>query len=208
MTSNLAFLVSGDGVFAKFVYKNNALLNNAHFTLVICEKKNKAFDYFSSIDGVKCVALDYCQNKEKVDEKIIELMNEFEIGYVFTTYDKVLGTSVVDQYKGRIYNLHLSLLPLHPGLNSAQISIESSELFFGASFHELSKEVDQGKILGQVILSKDLTKSYLENRIILIKKAQILFLDMIYKVLFESQYNYGRLPFNPSLSIEIEKIKS
>ena len=61
---------------------------------------------------------------------------------------KIVPAEFVEKWKGRILNLHPSLLPLYPGLQSIEKAhADGSQL--GLTIHEVNEEVDAGRIVCQ-----------------------------------------------------------
>jgi phosphoribosylglycinamide formyltransferase-1 len=213
----IALFVSGDGVFAEYVISNLQALGGARVAAVFCDKEDKGYRTFSAVPGLRTHLLDYSKGQATADGRILEILSSFapgEIDACFLTYDRILGERVLAKLPGRFFNLHLSLLPLYPMLHALDRSTEGAELFYGASLHEVTPEVDRGRLLGQLILAKDPRKSVLEHRLELLGKARHFYLDMIHKLLFEStrdaggrlvldRARYGTLPYNPALSIPL-----
>lgn len=211
---NLAFFVSGDGIFVKYILQHKHLLKSAHISTIICDQKNQAYEYFSTLNSITTFHADYSSGSEKTEEEIAKILELNNIDFIFLTYDQIIGKILLDKFKNKIFNLHLSILPLHPYLNALEKSIESKELFLGATFHEATKRIDKGRILGQFIMIKDTTKSYFELRLEVLIRAQVFFLDMIDKVTSRSRLSpKGKIhfleektfqtTFTPPLSIEV-----
>lgn len=62
---------------------------------------------------------------------------------------RVLTPVFVDRWAGRILNIHPSLLPKYPGLNTHARAIEAGDKEAGCSVHEVTNVLDGGPILGQ-----------------------------------------------------------
>ena len=65
---------------------------------------------------------------------------------------KILSENFIKSFSKPILNIHPSLLPSFRGLNTYQRALDAGCLIHGATVHQLTKEVDQGPILGQVII--------------------------------------------------------
>ncbi len=61
---------------------------------------------------------------------------------------KVIPASFVELWKGKILNLHPSILPLHPGLESIERAWTAGDNV-GLTVHEVTRDVDAGKIILQ-----------------------------------------------------------
>jgi phosphoribosylglycinamide formyltransferase-1 len=62
---------------------------------------------------------------------------------------RILTTDFVNQYAGRLMNIHPSLLPLYPGLNTHQRAIDNGDKEAGATVHFVTPEVDGGPVIIQ-----------------------------------------------------------
>lgn len=64
-------------------------------------------------------------------------------------YMRVLTPWLVGQWRGRMLNVHPSLLPLFPGLETHRRALEAGVKLHGCTVHLVSEGVDEGPILGQ-----------------------------------------------------------
>jgi phosphoribosylglycinamide formyltransferase-1 len=64
-------------------------------------------------------------------------------------YMRVFTPWFVSAWKGRMINIHPSLLPAFPGLDTHRRALEAGVKLHGCTVHLVSDEVDQGPILGQ-----------------------------------------------------------
>lgn len=65
-------------------------------------------------------------------------------------YMRLLSCEFVDQWAGRIVNVHPSLLPKYKGLDTHARAIEAKDAVAGCSVHVVTAELDDGPVLGQV----------------------------------------------------------
>ena len=80
---------------------------------------------------------------------------------------KILSKNFIKNFKGKILNIHPSLLPKYKGLNTHQRAIQNKEKYTGCSVHYVNSKLDSGKIIIQKkvrIIKKD-------NNISLAKKV-------------------------------------
>ena len=66
---------------------------------------------------------------------------------------RILSPGFVAQWAGRILNIHPSLLPKYPGLNTHARAIAAGDTEAGCSVHEVTADLDAGPILGQARVS-------------------------------------------------------
>ena len=62
---------------------------------------------------------------------------------------RVLTAGFVDRFKGRMLNIHPSLLPKYPGLNTHARALAAGDAEAGCSVHEVIPDLDAGPLLGQ-----------------------------------------------------------
>jgi len=68
---------------------------------------------------------------------------------VLAGFMRILGKAFIDHYTGRLINIHPSLLPAFPGLNTHTRALQSGASFHGASVHFVTHEVDGGPVIIQ-----------------------------------------------------------
>lgn len=68
---------------------------------------------------------------------------------VLAGFMRVLGSAFVRHYSGRLVNIHPSLLPRFPGLDTHARAIESGARIHGATVHFVTDELDGGPIITQ-----------------------------------------------------------
>lgn len=62
---------------------------------------------------------------------------------------RVLTPGFVERFRGRMLNIHPSLLPKYPGLHTHQRALDAGDAEAGCTVHEVTPELDAGPILGQ-----------------------------------------------------------
>jgi phosphoribosylglycinamide formyltransferase-1 len=65
---------------------------------------------------------------------------------------RILSAGFVQRRAGRILNIHPSLLPLFPGLDTHAQALAAGVAIHGCSVHEVTAELDAGPILGQAAI--------------------------------------------------------
>jgi phosphoribosylglycinamide formyltransferase-1 len=71
---------------------------------------------------------------------------------VLAGFMRILTPGFVAHYAGRLLNIHPSLLPAFPGLNTHQRAIDAGCRFAGATVHQVTAELDHGSILAQAVV--------------------------------------------------------
>ncbi len=81
-------------------------------------------------------------------------------------YMRLLSDDFVARWRGRIVNIHPSLLPKYKGLDTHARAIEAGDSHAGTSVHVVTEELDGGEVLGQAevaILPGDTPESLAER---------------------------------------------
>ncbi|MFQ6552091.1 phosphoribosylglycinamide formyltransferase [Aestuariibius insulae] len=63
---------------------------------------------------------------------------------------RILTPAFVGKWPGRILNIHPSLLPKYPGLHTHARALAGGDSHHGATVHEVTADLDEGPILGQI----------------------------------------------------------
>ena len=81
---------------------------------------------------------------------------------------KILSSNFIKNFKGKIINIHPSLLPKYKGLNTHQRAISNNEKYTGCTVHYVNSKLDSGKIILQkkVKIFKNDTSNKLAKRVL------------------------------------------
>ncbi len=71
---------------------------------------------------------------------------------VLAGFMRILTPGFVARYEGRLLNIHPSLLPAFPGLHTHRRAIEAGCRVAGATVHQVTVELDHGRILAQAVV--------------------------------------------------------
>ncbi|MFT3792625.1 MAG: phosphoribosylglycinamide formyltransferase [Rudaea sp.] len=71
---------------------------------------------------------------------------------VLAGFMRILDPAVVGQWRGRMINIHPSLLPKYPGLRTHERALDAGDAEHGASVHFVTAELDGGPVIAQVAL--------------------------------------------------------
>ncbi len=92
------------------------------------------------------------------DHDLLQTIDAFQPSLVVLAgFMRILGPGLIDHYQGRMMNIHPSLLPAYPGLDTHQRVIDAKEKHHGASVHFVTNELDSGPVIiqGRVSVSPD-----------------------------------------------------
>lgn len=90
------------------------------------------------------------KDREAHERAIDALLTERGVKVVaLAGYMRLLTPWLVGRWAGRMLNIHPSLLPLYPGLNTHARALEAGDAEAGCTVHLVTEGVDEGPILGQ-----------------------------------------------------------
>ena len=89
-------------------------------------------------------------DRESYDAALGDLIEKYSPGLiVMAGFMRILSASFVSRFKGRMLNIHPSLLPKYRGLNPHKRALENGDAVHGASVHFVTEELDGGPVLMQ-----------------------------------------------------------
>ena len=113
----------------------------------------------------------YNFNKKNIAEKKILLeLKKNNISFIcLAGFMKIISKNFIKMFKGKILNIHPSLLPKYKGLNTHQRAIDNNEKFSGCSVHYVTSKLDSGKIILQkkVKIKKNETQKSLTKKVLI-----------------------------------------
>ena len=90
------------------------------------------------------------KKKRSAENKILKLLNENKINFIcLAGFMKILSENFIKKFKGKIINIHPSLLPKYKGLNTHKEVLKNKEKFTGCTVHYVNSKLDSGKIILQ-----------------------------------------------------------
>lgn len=123
--------------------------------------------------------------KKPIDYKLLStFLKEQKVDHIFLLgYLKIIPASFLSDWTNNIFNLHPSLLPAYPGLQSIERAYEEKKAI-GITIHRVTEGVDQGQILMQQKIFEDQSFDHLsleEVKSIVHSKEHKLVCDFILK---------------------------
>ena len=89
-------------------------------------------------------------NKIIAEKKILSLLFKSKIELIcLAGFMKILSKSFIRKFKGKILNIHPSLLPKYKGLNTHARALNKKDKFSGCTVHLVNSKLDSGKIILQ-----------------------------------------------------------
>ena len=90
------------------------------------------------------------ESRKAFDEVLISAIDRYHPDIIILAgFMRILSNAFVDKYQGKLLNIHPSLLPKHPGLNTHQKAIDAKDVMHGASVHFVTRTLDGGPVIAQ-----------------------------------------------------------
>ena len=108
------------------------------------------------------------KDRPMFDQALLAMINSYQpLLIVLAGFMRILGADFVNSFRGKIINIHPSLLPAYPGLDTHQRALEDNVQFHGATVHFVTAKLDSGPIIvqGRVPVLKDDTTDTLQQRV-------------------------------------------
>ncbi len=143
----------------------------ARVAVVVSDRKDAPALDRARRAGIRAAHLDprAFPDRAAFDDAVAGVLDEQGVELVcLAGYMRVLSPEVVRRYRGRILNVHPSLLPMFPGLHAQRQALEHGVKVAGATVHFVDEGVDTGPIVLQSavpVLEGD-TEASLEARIL------------------------------------------
>ena len=145
-----AVFISGTGSnlenLIKFSLKKNSLIQ---IDLIISNNaKAKGLRFARKYKIKKKI---YSYNKTEISEK--KILKDLKLDKIrlicLAGFMKILSINFIKRFKGKILNIHPSLLPKYKGLNTHKRAIKNKEKYAGCTVHLVNSKLDSGKIILQ-----------------------------------------------------------
>ena len=157
-----AVFISGKGSNLKSLIKFSKLNKSPiSINLIITNNKVAKGLKYGDIFKIKKKIINF-NDKNFAEKKILNELAKNKIELVcLAGFMKILSKNFIKNFKGKILNIHPSLLPKYKGLNTHQRAIENKDKYSGCTVHFVNSKLDSGKIILQkkvIILKKDSPK--------------------------------------------------
>jgi phosphoribosylglycinamide formyltransferase-1 len=127
---------------------------NAEIVVVISDKAGAAGLALARERGIETVAIERRGRKrEEHESEVIGALRERRVDLIcLAGYMRLLSPCFIDAFRGRILNIHPSLLPSFPGLDAQRQALEHGVKFSGCTVHFVDETLDGGPIIAQRVV--------------------------------------------------------
>tara|TARA_B100000965_G_C19594420_1_gene759493 strand:+ start:2660 stop:3244 length:585 start_codon:yes stop_codon:yes gene_type:complete len=166
---NIAVFISGRGSnlnnLIKFSKKKKSFIN---LIFVVSSSKAARGLVYAKKNNIKIIIFNY-KKKLTSERNVLKILNSNKIKLIcLAGFMKILSIKFIRNFKGKIINIHPSLLPRYKGLNTHERVIKNNEKFTGCTVHFVNKNLDSGKIIIQkkIKIKKGDTASILSKKVL------------------------------------------
>lgn len=153
MTKRVAILISGGGSNMVKLVESMVGDHPARPCLVLANDAGAGGLEKARAAGVATAVVDhrpFKSDREAFEKALISEIDAHAPDIIcLAGFMRILTPLFIDHYKGRMLNIHPSLLPKYRGLQTHQRALDAGESEAGCTVHEVTAELDDGPILGQ-----------------------------------------------------------
>ena len=164
-----AVFISGKGSNLKSLIKfSKSKKSPISINLIISNNPNAKGLKLRGINKIKKRVFNF-KKKHNVENEILSILKDHEIRMIcLAGFMRILSRNFITKFKGKILNIHPSLLPKYKGLNTHQRALNNNEQYSGCTVHFVNSKLDSGKIILQkkVKILKNETKESLAKKIL------------------------------------------
>jgi len=191
MTHRIGVLLSGRGSNFEALADNGAAdrIPNAEIAVVISNREGAPGLQRAQSRGIPArVIPSKGLEREAYDRQVAAVLDEHKVDLIcLAGYMRLLSPFFVAKYPNRILNIHPSLLPSFPGLESQRQALEYGVKFAGCTVHFVDENLDAGPIILQAavaVLDED-TETSLSEKIL--KEEHRIYSEAV-KIVLEGKY--------------------
>jgi phosphoribosylglycinamide formyltransferase-1 len=191
MKKRIGVLLSGRGSNFEALAENavSGRIPNAEIAMVISNREGALGIQRAEARGIKlCVIPSKGLEREAYDRQVAAVLNEHKVDLIcLAGYMRLLSPFFVAAFPNRILNIHPSLLPSFPGLESQRQALEYGVKFAGCTVHFVDENLDAGPIVLQAVVpveDKD-TEESLSARIL--KEEHRIYSEAV-RIVLEGKY--------------------
>tara|TARA_Y100000741_G_scaffold350408_1_gene320485 strand:+ start:2361 stop:2945 length:585 start_codon:yes stop_codon:yes gene_type:complete len=181
---NISIFISGTGSNLKNLIIHSFKKNSKFkITLIITNNPKAKGLNFAKKFKIEKKIINY-SNIKNAEKKILLELKKNKVNLIcLAGFMKILSKNFIKNFKGKIINIHPSLLPKYKGLNTHQRAMNNREKYSGCTVHYVNSKLDSGKIILQkkVRILKNDTFNSLNKRVL--KHEHIIYPKALKKVL-------------------------
>ena len=156
MKKRIAVLLSGRGSNFEALAESVAAgrIPNAEIAMVISNQPNAAGLQKAEARGIPARMIpSKGLQREAYDRQVVAVLQEYKVDLIcLAGYMRLLSPYFVSSFPQKILNIHPSLLPSFPGLESQKQALDHGVKFAGCTVHFVDENLDAGPIIVQAVV--------------------------------------------------------
>ena len=149
-------LLSGRGSNFKALHESLSGDKNVSIVGVISDREKAGGVEYARLNAIPCSVVERRQAErsqedfwEEIRSKLADLVPDLVI---LTGFMRLMPASLIKHYKGRLINIHPSLLPSFRGLKAQKQALDAGVKYAGCTVHHVVEECDAGEIIAQAVV--------------------------------------------------------
>jgi len=176
MSCRIVTLISGSGsnLQALIQHQQTGQLGGGELVGVLSNQPNAGGLAHADRAGIPTAVLSHqsFHDRASYDTALLEQIADWSPDLiVLAGFMRILSSTFVTPWLGRLLNIHPSLLPAYPGLNTHARALAAGDLYHGASVHFVTEALDGGPLIayGKVPIDPQDTPAQLATRVLQIE---------------------------------------
>lgn len=151
----LVILISGRGSNMQSIVQMAQSREDMQVVAVLANRADSAGLSWAAEAGIATELVEHKQFSERLafDQAMMERIDAYQPDWVILAgFMRILTEQFVNHYQGRLINIHPSLLPLFPGLDTHQRALEAGCTVHGSTVHFVTPALDAGPTIAQSLV--------------------------------------------------------
>jgi phosphoribosylglycinamide formyltransferase 1 len=153
LKKKIAILISGRGsnMLALSDAVNDGRIPNAEISIIVSDKANARGLELAKQRGIETSAIERRgRTREEHEREIMSVLHEHQVDLIcLAGYMRLLSPCFIEAFRGKILNIHPSLLPDFPGLDAQRQALDHCVKVSGCTVHFVDETLDGGPIIAQ-----------------------------------------------------------
>ena len=153
MTRRIVVLISGSGTNLQAIIDACKTQDYPGQVVGVIANKENAYGLTRAKDAdidTSVLSHKAFDSREAYDQELVKVIDSYKPDLVVLAgFMRILTPAFVQHYKGKLLNIHPSLLPKYQGLNTHQRAIDAGDKEHGVSVHFVTEELDGGPVILQ-----------------------------------------------------------
>ncbi len=147
-------LISGTGSNCQAIIEQSIKPSSSYTVVAVLSDRPGATGLAAAAAlGIPSQSLDCKHDKSRAhfDTELLQAIENYQPDLiVLAGFMRILSSEFVHHFEGKLINIHPSLLPKYPGLNTHRRVLEAGDPIHGASVHFVTEELDGGPVIAQI----------------------------------------------------------